>query len=116
MHELPVMQSILNVVLSHAKQHNVRQVVAIHLDVGELSDLEDKWMQHYFDYLSKGSLAEKAKLKINRIPVTMKCKGCGKTYTVDLKANREIACPVCSEKGCEMIAGREYFIRNMEAI
>ena len=45
MHELPVINSILSVVLKHAAANQVKKVVAIHLQVGEMSDLEDAWMQ-----------------------------------------------------------------------
>ncbi|MCJ7747981.1 MAG: hydrogenase maturation nickel metallochaperone HypA, partial [Desulfobacterales bacterium] len=54
MHELPITESILNIVLKHAEMNSVRKVMAIHLKVGKLSDLEDDWIQRYFDYLSKG--------------------------------------------------------------
>ena len=55
MHELPVAERILNTVLQHASGHDVSKIVVIHLRIGELSDLEDDWLQRYFDYLSKGS-------------------------------------------------------------
>ena len=67
MHELPITESILRVVLKHAETNKVRRVVTIHLQIGKLSDLEDEWIQRYFDYLSKGTLAEGAKLKIERM-------------------------------------------------
>src|SRR5208337_2714811 len=51
MHELPVTESILKIVLQHAPADSVSKIVRIFLDVGELSDLEDEWIQHYFDYL-----------------------------------------------------------------
>jgi len=39
MHELPITESILKIVLKHAETNNVRQVVTIHLQIGKLSDL-----------------------------------------------------------------------------
>ena len=42
MHELPVMQSILDIVIKHAKMNNVNKVLKIYLKVGVLSDLEDQ--------------------------------------------------------------------------
>jgi len=49
MHELSVMEGILNVVLKHARQNGVQRVVAVSLRVGEMTDLVDEWMQRYFD-------------------------------------------------------------------
>jgi len=116
MHELPVINSILKVVLKHAVDNNVKKVVAVHLQVGELSDLEDKWMQQYFDYLAKGGIAEGALLKIERTPVVMKCGDCGFSYVVDLKEDKAMICPECGSKKNTLISGREYFVKNLEAI
>ena len=52
MHELPITESILKIILKHVKSNNVRKVVAVHLRIGKMSDIEDEWIQRYFDYLS----------------------------------------------------------------
>jgi hydrogenase nickel incorporation protein HypA/HybF len=116
MHELPVINSILKVVMKHAVMNNVNKVVAVHLQVGELSDLEDKWMQQYFDYLTKGGIAEGARLVIERMPVVMKCEECGASYEADLKKNKKVSCPECGSEKNTLISGREYFVKNLEAI
>lgn len=116
MHELPVINSILKVVLKHAVDNNVKKVVAVHLQVGELSDLEDKWMQQYFDHLAKGGIAEGARLEIERTPVVMKCAECEMSYVVDLKQDKAMVCPECGSKKNTLISGREYFVKNLEAI
>ncbi|MBC2716407.1 MAG: hydrogenase maturation nickel metallochaperone HypA [Desulfobacteraceae bacterium] len=116
MHELPVINSILKVVLKHAVDNNVNKVIAVHLQVGELSDLEDKWMQQYFDHLAKGGIAEGARLKIERTPVVMKCSDCGDAYIADIKQDKALVCPECGSKKNSLISGREYFVKNLEAI
>jgi hydrogenase nickel incorporation protein HypA/HybF len=116
MHELPVINSILSVVLRHATTNQVQKVVAIHLQVGELSDLEDAWMQQYFDYVSKGSLAEGAVLHIERIPVVMRCTACGHSFGIDVKAGTKTVCPGCGGEKHSLVSGREYFIKNMEVL
>lgn len=116
MHELPVINSILKVVLKHAADNNVKKVVAVHLQVGELSDLEDKWMQQYFDSLAKDTTAQGARLVIERIPVVMKCSDCGMSYTVNMKEDKSLVCPECGSDKHTMVSGREYFIKNLEAI
>jgi hydrogenase nickel incorporation protein HypA/HybF len=76
MHELPVIQSILDICLQHAARHDVKRILAIHLEIGEMSDLEDQWMQSYFDRVSEGTIAEGAELLIKRAPVVMACDTC----------------------------------------
>ena len=116
MHELPVTESILDIVLKHAEKNDVKKVVTIHLGVGELSDLEDEWMQKYFEYLSKDTIAKDAKLSIERIPITMQCSECMHEFKVEKKGMDKIQCPKCNTEKCSLIAGREYYIKNMEVI
>lgn len=116
MHELPVCESILKVALTHAAKNNVQKITAIHLQVGELSDLQDEWIQRYFDYLSKDSIAEGAQLKIERIPVVMQCEDCSESFQVDIKKVNEIICPGCKGKKNKLVSGREYFVKSMEVI
>jgi hydrogenase nickel incorporation protein HypA/HybF len=115
MHELPVTQSILDVVLKHAHMNGVRRVIAINLAVGKLSDLEDEWIQQYFDYISKGTLAEGAKLVIERVPVVFRCKSCQASFEVDVRQMKDLVCPECGEKEFTLVSGREYYIKDMEA-
>ena len=114
MHELPITESILNIVITYAEKNNVRQVMAINLQVGKLSDLEDEWIQRYFDHLSKGTVAQGAKLKIERTPIKVQCNSCATSYEVEITNIGETACPGCGQKESKLISGREYYIKDME--
>jgi hydrogenase nickel incorporation protein HypA/HybF len=114
MHELPITESILKIVLKHAETNNVRKVVTIHLQIGKLSDLEDEWIQRYFDYLSKGTMAEGAKLKIERLPIMVQCNGCSTSYEVEVTKLGHLICPSCGQKDSTLLSGREYYIKDME--
>jgi hydrogenase nickel incorporation protein HypA/HybF len=114
MHELPITESILKIVLKHAETNNVRQVMAIHLQVGKLSDLEDEWIQRYFDYLSKGTVAEGAKLKIERMPIMLQCSACFTSYEAEATKLGDVVCPNCGQKDSTLLSGREYYIKDME--
>jgi hydrogenase nickel incorporation protein HypA/HybF len=114
MHELPIMKSILDIALQHAGKHDVLKIRAIHLEIGRLSDLEEEWMQRYFDYLSRGTLAENAELKIHWIPVVFQCPACAASLKADGNNLRDVACAVCGNKQLILVSGREYRIKNME--
>lgn len=115
MHELPVIQSILDIVLNHARMNHVTRVHSISLAIGELSDLQDEWLQRYFDYISKGTLAEGARLVIERTPVVLKCGQCAKEISLKQSEIKDMVCPECQNKEFTLIAGRDYFIKSMEA-
>jgi hydrogenase nickel incorporation protein HypA/HybF len=79
MHELAVTKSIFQIVLKHANRGQVNRVVSVNLEIGALSDLQNEWVQRYFDRLSRGSIAEGAVLKINRVPAVLHCSHCRST-------------------------------------
>lgn len=114
MHELPVTGEILKTVLKHAKWNKVSKVVSVCLQIGKLSDLEDEWIQHYFDYLSKGTVAEGAKLKIERLPIVIQCQSCRLPHNVEASQLAEWTCFGCGGKQGELISGRQYYIKDME--
>jgi hydrogenase nickel incorporation protein HypA/HybF len=116
MHELQVTERILNIVLQHAAGQEVSRIVRIHLRVGALSDLEDEWIQHYFDYLSRGTLAEKAELAITRAPIVARCDACACSFEVKREALGSATCPACGELRLALVSGREYLIENMEVL
>ena len=88
--------------------------MAVHLRIGKLSDLEGEWIQRYFDYLSKGTLVEGAKLKIERMPIIARCNACAESYEVDVKDLKDFICTACGGKEYTLISGREYYIKDME--
>ena len=114
MHELPITERILNVALRHAEGRDVTRIVRIHLRVGELSDLADEWIQRYFTYLSRGTLAERAVLAITRAPIVLQCIDCNASFEIRRESFGEAKCPQCTGTRLELVSGRGYFIENME--
>lgn len=114
MHELSVIRSILDIVVEHAQKHGAHKVRTIQVEVGMLSDLEEEWMQRYFDYLNKDTIAQDAKLVIKWIPIVFKCQKCNKSFEVNRTRLDDISCPSCGQYKLSLISGREYLIKNME--
>ncbi len=116
MHELPVMKRILDICLEHAEKADAKKIVSIELKVGDLTELENEWMQRYFSHVSKDTVAEHAKLKITRVPVVLKCMQCSESFSVNIREVKEIKCPECGEKKYSFISGKDYRIENMEVV
>lgn len=114
MHELPITESILKIILKHAAKNNVQKVVKVRLKIGRLCDLEEEWIQNYFSYLSRGTVAEGATIEVQHVPAVFECPSCGRTYEIDKSCPLLVKCPSC---GCEegnIISGREYMVSEME--
>ena len=77
MHELGVTRSIVDVVLRNACSQQAKQVLSVSLVIGEMRNLEEEWVQRYFDRCAKGTLAEGAKIKIQKVPMAFYCNDCG---------------------------------------
>jgi hydrogenase nickel incorporation protein HypA/HybF len=107
------MSSILDIVLEHAHSNSANKVAQINLEVGELSDLIPHWMQNYFEYVSKDTIAEKAILSIDYVPAMLRCRSCGKEFAVT-KEDWRASCPHCNSPDIEILSGREFKIISIE--
>lgn len=116
MHELAITESILSVVLKNAEANQAKKVIAVGLRIGDMTDLQDEWLQRYFDYLSKGTLAEGATLKVERSPIVFRCNDCAENFNFNLHENGESGCPMCHGSNVSFISGREFYIKDIEVM
>jgi len=114
MHELFVTKSIHRITLKHALQNNVTKVLTVNLEVGALSDLQNEWLQKYFDRLSKGTVVEGAKLNIVRVPAVIYCSDCHQPFEITSIYEADLSCKHCQSENVKLVSGREYRVLNME--
>lgn len=114
MHELPVTKSIFTIVWKHAKRNRVKRVISINLEIGLLSDLENEWIQKYFDQLSKGTFIEGAKLNIKKVAAVFRCDKCQQHFEIESILLEELRCKYCYSNKVSLLTGREYTVKNME--
>ena len=111
MHELAITQSMFDLVLEQAERAGAKKVRKINLVIGEMTGVVEDCVRFYFDFLSKGTLAEKAALSFVMVPPKARCRGCGKAF--ELK-EFNWTCPYCQGNGMEIIAGKELFVESIE--
>jgi len=116
MHELPVTKSIYSIAWKYARKNRVKRVISINLEIGALSDLENVWIQRYFDHLSKGTIIEGARLNITRVPAVFRCNHCLHNFNIGSILLDELSCQYCHSKNINLISGKEYTVINMEAV
>jgi hydrogenase nickel incorporation protein HypA/HybF len=80
MHEMAVTQAFIDMVLEYAAGHRVTD---IYLEVGRLSAVVPESVEVFFEYLSKGTLAEGARLHFRRLPIELTCMDCGQRMDLD---------------------------------
>ena len=114
-HELAITESLLKIVLKHAEENDADKVVSVQLQVGELRDIVEVWMQHYFDYLSKGTVADGAKIMIRTIPATLRCESCAHQFSADIRSSDPL-CPLCSCNSWQVTGGEEFLIESIGVV
>ncbi len=113
MHELSVTQGILEIALDYGNRNQATKIIEIHLQIGEITDFDDEWIQRYFDFVSKGTIAEGAKLRITRIPAQLQCQACSRIFPLD-RSTWNSQCPSCQSKNTQLISGREFRVEALE--
>jgi hydrogenase nickel incorporation protein HypA/HybF len=115
-HELPITESIFQIVLKHAMLNGVERVIAVELEIGALSDLQPAWMQRYFDRLSRGTVVEGAALRTNRVPALFCCNACQAQFEVNSLLGADLCCAQCQSEDVTLTSERVYRVKSMEAV
>jgi len=102
---------MFDLVLRQAEKAEAKKVGKINLVIGEMTGIVGDCVQFYFDFLSKGTLAEGAVLSFVTIPPKARCRDCGKTFEI---IEFDWACPYCQSNSMEIIAGKELFVESIE--
>lgn len=112
MHELPVTEGIISVVLETAQKNNARRITQINLIIGDLSSIVDDSIQFYFDLLSKNTPAEGASLHFERWPALVSCGDCDHRFNA--QPPLPPVCPGCGGLRLHVTGGKEFYIESIE--
>ena len=111
MHELAIVEGIIDAAVPEAKKHGATRILAIKLKIGELSGVIPECIQEYFNIAAAGSIAESAKLVVERVPATIRCRSCGYDGVLGKRRRR---CPNCEGMDFTLTGGREYYVDSLE--
>ncbi len=111
MHELSVMEYLLERVDVHATRMGARKVLTINLVVGERTCVVDDSLLWYFDMLTPGTVAEGARLAVRRTEMRCHCPRCDADFRPNGAGYR---CPGCLELAEVTDDGSELLIESLE--
>lgn len=112
MHEMAIVQSVLNIALEAGSSGGAQRITRIRIKMGEYSDVVPVILREYFAVAARGTMAEGAELVLGRVPVTMRCRGCGWSGPVD---KLRIRCGGCGGTELTLLTGREFYVESLEA-
>lgn len=111
MHELSIMYETLEHAEAAARRENATRIHRIRLRIGALSGVVAESLEFAFETLRLGTMAEDARLDIERIPATFHCGACGGDVALD---EVEFVCPACAGPLTLKNGGREMEIADLE--
>ncbi len=111
MHELPVTQSILEIALRHAEAAGAKRIVQLNLVIGQFSSIVDDSVQFYWDIISRGTIAEGARLHFERTPGQLRCTACGHVFSIN---GEDYVCPVCGDTQVMVVSGDDFRLDSIE--
>jgi len=111
MHELPITQNVLALALAHAERAGATRIVRLHLVIGGLASIVDDSVQFYWDFVSKGTIAEGSELVFRRVPGKLQCGACGETFLVD---GIDYACPSCGSVRTRVVDGQQFTLESID--
>ncbi|MBP1762639.1 MAG: hypA [Firmicutes bacterium] len=112
MHELSIMESVLNMVRESAKQRNIERVNKLKLVIGKLSMVLPDSLQFCFQVLSQDDMFRGTVLEIESREAKVKCAACQEEFMIN-----EGYCFICLDCGSteiEIVSGREMYLDYYE--
>ncbi len=111
MHEMALCEGLVQAIEEQATSQGFSRVHAVWLEVGALAAVECEAMRFNFDIITKGTLAEDARLDIVEVDGTAWCMPCG----TSLKLRRfGEPCPRCGSHQLQLVDGKQIKIRQLE--
>lgn len=130
MHEMAIIGNVVKVISREAELAGAKRVVSVTLRVGEIRDFHSEWVQRYFDFLAKDTIAEGATIETVTTPLMFRCGTCGNDYRYDLRSRHVLdeagtpidasaegekpRCPLHPDADVHIVSGNEIIIDNLE--
>ncbi len=111
MHEVTIMENILQIAAEHLRAENASRIHRLRLRVGALSGVVPEALQFAFDALKVDTPAASAVLEMDWVPARLRCSTCGREFEA---ADYVSACPDCGSCQTEVRQGRELDLVSLE--
>jgi hydrogenase nickel incorporation protein HypA/HybF len=110
MHEITIVQNLLEVMLAEAAKQKAKPVWA-KISCGVFDAVNDEALCFAFEAVSKGTVCEGVKLEIVHKPIQGKCRNCGEDFVID---QTSIKCPKCGSEDFELLPEASLLLEEIE--
>lgn len=110
MHEMSLAENVLQIVENTLRAEQCSRVRTVVLEIGELAAVEPDAMRFCFDSVTRGTIAEGARLEIIEQPGAGWCPVCNKTVALH---EQFALCPEC-DGPVRITGGHEMRVKELE--
>lgn len=93
MHELGIAQEMLKIAFDYANKNQAKRITAFNIVMSAAVDESEDSLRFHFENLMRGTMAEGAKIEIERVPVQAQCIDCGNEFALE---SLGVICPKCN--------------------
>lgn len=113
MHEISLLENVLEILEEHAKSQGFSQVKKIRMEIGKLSCVEPDALRFGFDVVMKNTLVGNAELEIRQTQGCGTCKHCGQIVQMETLHD---PCAECGRQGVVVTQGNDMKIKDLVVI
>ncbi|MBZ7987897.1 hydrogenase maturation nickel metallochaperone HypA/HybF [Campylobacter canadensis] len=113
MHEMAIVNNLLNECEKIAKQKNAKKINAVYVSLGRLSGVEEHYFKEAFNAFvqDENSIYYKAKLYVSVCELELFCFDCAKNC---IQEKNEFICKHCSSVNVKVLKGDEMLLNSIE--
>ena len=117
MHELSVVQNIVETTCGVLAGRGIEKASFLSLVIGEHTGIVPQYVKMYYNEVCEGTALAGSELRIETVRTEYFCRDCGNVFFPGIMGHehlhREEHCPKCRSKDLEVIAGNEMMIKEV---
>lgn len=110
MHELSLCKNMMEIVINHVNRKTDKQIKIIHIEMGELTAIEQAAFTFSFDIIKKGTILEDTVLNIITILGQAYCHDCQQVIGI---SSYHQPCIFCGNFSLKIISGQELRVKSV---
>jgi len=111
MHEVSIIQSVVEIVTNKAIENKFTKVNKVSLKIGELSGVMPQSLNFAFKSCIIDTMLEGSTLEIEKVKAVAECLDCKQKFPID---HFNKLCPCCNKFSSNIISGYELYINTIE--
>ena len=111
MHEMSLAENVLQIIEDASRKQGFTRVKTIWLEIGKLACVEKEPLRFGFEVVTRGSIADRARLENVEMAGQGRCEKCGQDFPL---AALDEACPSCGSYDVKVTGGDGMRVKELE--